>query len=67
VLLLFAQVTTIIVTMLSYVAIGLVGLVVFWLSTKLAALNRNIAAAKQSGLPYRISSKTLICYLFDYF
>jgi hypothetical protein len=49
--------------MLSYVAIGLVGLVVLWLSTKLAALNRNIAAAKQSGLPYRISSKTLILLL----
>jgi hypothetical protein len=66
VLLLFAQVTTIIVTMLSYVAIGLVGLVglvVFWLSTKLAALSRNIAAAKQSGLPYRISSKTVILLL----
>jgi hypothetical protein len=60
VLFLSTQVTTIIVTMLSYVAIGLVGLVVLWLSTKLAALNRNIAAAKQSGLPYRISSKTLI-------
>jgi len=62
-------VTTIIVTMLSYVAIelvglvGLVGLVVFWLSTKLAALSRNIAAAKQSGLPYRISSKTVILLL----
>lgn len=53
-------------TMLSYVAIGLVGLVglvVFWLSTKLAALSRNIAAAKQSGLPYRISSKTAILLL----
>lgn len=62
-LLLFAQVTTIIVTMLTYVTIGLVGLVVLWLSTKLAALNRNIAAAKRSGLPYRISSKTLILLL----
>ncbi|KAE9375772.1 cytochrome P450 monooxygenase-like protein [Stipitochalara longipes BDJ] len=41
--------------MLGYFSIGLVGLVVFWLSNKLAALNRNIAAAKTSGLPYRIS------------
>jgi hypothetical protein len=66
VLFLSTQVTTIVVTMLSYVAIGLVGLVglvVFWLSTKLAALSRNIAAAKQSGLPYRISSKTVILLL----
>ena len=65
-LLLSAQVTSIIVTMLSYVAIGLVGLVglvVFWISTKLAALSRNIAVAKQSGLPYRISSKTAILLL----
>jgi hypothetical protein len=46
--------------MFALIAVGLAGLLLFWMSTKLAALNRNIAAAKSSGLPYRISSKMAV-------
>lgn len=51
--------TIIMVMILPYIGVGLAGLLLLWLSNKLAALNRNIAAAKSSGLPYRISSKSL--------
>ncbi|KAF8850616.1 cytochrome P450 monooxygenase-like protein [Acephala macrosclerotiorum] len=41
--------------MFTYVFVAVGGLVLFWCSQKWASLNRNIAAAKASGLPYRIS------------
>lgn len=45
--------------MLVFISLGLTGLLFSWLFAQVAALNRNIAAAKSSGLPYRISSKLL--------
>jgi len=47
---------------LGYFVVGLGGLVLFWLTNKLSALNCNISAAKSSGLPYRISSKFPLFY-----
>jgi hypothetical protein len=47
------------VRMWAFISLGLTGLLFSWLFAKVAALNRNIAAAKSSGLPYRISSKLL--------
>jgi len=52
------------VMILPYIGVSLAGLLLLWLSNKLAALNRNIAAAKSSGLPYRICRKSLSLQLF---
>ncbi|KAE8444471.1 hypothetical protein EG329_000562 [Mollisiaceae sp. DMI_Dod_QoI] len=41
--------------MLTYLSLAFAGLVFFWCSQKWSSLNRNIAAAKASGLPYRVS------------
>jgi hypothetical protein len=41
--------------MLSFVAIFLAGASLLWLSKKWALLDRNIRAAKESGIPYRVS------------
>ncbi|KUJ13200.1 cytochrome P450 monooxygenase-like protein [Mollisia scopiformis] len=41
--------------MLTYIYFGLIGLVLFWSFQTWSSLQRNIAAAKASGLPYRIT------------
>ena len=42
-------------TMISFVGIFLAGASLLWLSKKWASLDRNIRAAKESGIPYRVS------------
>ena len=42
-------------TMFGFISIALANLVLLWLSRTLVSLNRNIAAAKKSGIPYRIA------------
>lgn len=41
--------------MVSYIVTALVGLVLAWLGGKVISLNRNVALAKASGIPYRVS------------
>lgn len=41
--------------MLIYIYFGLSGFLVFWCFQKWSSLQRNIAAAKASGIPYRVS------------
>jgi hypothetical protein len=49
--------------MLGFLSIALASIVLLWLSRTLLALNRNIAAAKRSGIPYRIARKLISMHL----
>ena len=46
--------------MVSVPALSLGSLLLLWVAKTLFSLNRNIAAAKKSGIPYRIARKSMI-------
>lgn len=43
--------------MASYILLAVATLLILWLSRKLISLNRNVALAEASGIPYRVSRK----------
>lgn len=44
--------------MASFIAIALVGAILYWVYSNVSGLLRNIAAAKRSGLPYVVARRS---------